>query len=128
MSMNYNMNYGYGIYVSDDKFVKPEYIKHNTLDIFALDLGGVLVDDYEFDNIYKTELFSVDKNHKLTPLGSSEHVGCVLPFQAEPLIFGDTGRTHEDVIASLREEYGQYLVDDFDFESNFVKFEVVEFC
>ena len=128
MSMTYNMNYGYGIYVSDEKFVKPEYIKHNTLDIFALDLGGVLVDDYEFDNIYKTELFSVDKNHKLTPLGSSEHVGCVLPFQAEPLIFGDTERTYEDVITSLREEYGQYLVDDFDFESNFVKFEVVEFC
>ena len=42
MSMTYNINYGYGIYVSDDKFVKPEYIKHNTLDIFALDLGGVL--------------------------------------------------------------------------------------
>lgn len=42
MSMTYNMNYGYGIYVSDDKFVKSKYIKHNTLDIFALDLGGVL--------------------------------------------------------------------------------------
>ena len=128
MSMTYNINYGYGIYVSDDKFVKPEYLKHNTLDIFALDLGGVLVDDYEFDNIYKTELFSVDKDHNLTPLGSVEHVGCVLPFQVEPLIFGDTRRTYEDVIASLHDQYGQYLVDDFDFESNFVKFEVVEFC
>ena len=79
MSMTYNMNYGYGIYVSDDKFVKPEYLKHNTLDIFALDLRGVLVDDYEFDNIYKTELFSVDKDHKLTPLGSSEHVMIDVP-------------------------------------------------
>lgn len=128
MSMTYNMNYGYGIYVSDDKFVKPEYIKHNTLDIFALDLGGVLVDDYEFDNIYKTELFSVDKDHNLTPLGSSEHVGYVLPFQKEPQIFGDTGRTYEDVIVSLHTEYGQYLIDGFDFESNLVKFEVVEFC
>lgn len=128
MSMTYNMNYGYGIYLSDNKFVKPEYIEHNTLDIFALDFGGVLVDDYEFDNIYKTELFSVDKDHKLTPLGLAKHVGCVLPFQAEPLIFGNTNRTYEDVIASLRDEYGQYLVDDFDFESNFVKFEVVEFC
>lgn len=128
MSMTYNMNYGYGIYVSDEKFVKPEYIKHNTLDIFALDLGGVLVDDYEFDNIYKTELFSVDKDHKLTPLGLAEHVGCVLPFQEEPRIFGDTGRTFEDVIASLHAEYGQYLVDGFDFHKHFVKFEVVEFC
>ena len=128
MSMTYNMNYGYGIYVSDDKFVKPEYIKHNTLDIFALNLGGVLVDDYEFDNIYKTELFSVDKDHNLTPLDSSEHVGYVLPFQKEPQIFGDTGRTYEDVIASLHTEYGQYLIDGFDFESNLVKFEVVEFC
>lgn len=128
MSMTYNMNYGYGIYVSDDKFVKPEYLKHNTLDIFALDIGGVLVDDYEFDNIYKTELFSVDKDHKLTPLGLAEHVGCVLPFQAEPQIFGNTNRTYDDVIASLHAEYGQYLVDSFDFYKHFVKFEVVEFC
>ena len=44
----------------------------------------------------------------------------------EPLIFGDTKRSFEAVIAELRERYGEYLVDDFPFEKHLVKFEVIE--
>mgnify|MGYP000878255485 CR=1 FL=1 len=128
MSMTYQANYGYGIYVPNASFIKPKYIKDCTIDIFALDINGVLVDNYRFDQVYQTQLWSVDKEHQLEDLYFGDTIGCILPFQKEPRIFGDTNRTYEDVIASLRDEYGQYLVDDFDFESNFVKFEVVEFC
>ena len=128
MSMTYQANYGYGIYVPDESFIKPEYIKDNTIDIFALDINGVLVDNYRFDQVYQTQLWSVDKNHQLEDIHLGNAIGCVLPFQEEPLIFGNTDRTYEDVIASLHAEYGQYLVDGFDLYKHFVKFEVVEFC
>ena len=129
MSMNYSPNYGYGIHVPDEALIKPEYLDSIDFDDFVNNINGVLLDDFVYDHILDVLVWSVDKQHKLTALDfSKSHTGCILLFQIEPLIFGNTGRTYEDVIASLREEYGQYLVDDFNFENNFVKFEVVECC
>lgn len=128
MSMNYEPNYGYGVHVPNETFLKDSKSDDFDLQTFAYDLGGVLLDGDIYDQVHNAYLWHVSKTHQLTEANYLELTGCVLPFQAEPLIFGNTNRTYDDVIASLHAEYGQYLVDGFDFHKHFVKFEVVEFC
>ena len=118
--------YGYGIHVPDEEFVKPEEIEYCTIDTFSANIGGILVDNYDSEQYYQTQLWKIDKNHKLKELYTGEHISCVLPLDVEPIIFGDTKHTFDDVIAELREQYGEYLVDDFDFENHLVKYEVIE--
>ena len=126
MTMTLYAGYGYGIHVPDAKFVKPEELGYDTIDTFSANIGGILVDNYDSDQIYQTQLWTIDKNHQLNALHTGEHISCVLPLDEEPIIFGDTKRTFDDVIAELREQYGEYLVDDFDFENHLVKYEVIE--
>lgn len=128
MSMNYEPNYGYGVHVPSEALIKDSQSDDFDLEEFVYDLSGVLLDGDTYDQVHNARLWYVDKQHQLTEAKWTDLVGCVLPFQAEPRIFGDTGRTYDDVIASLHAEYGQYLVDGFDFHKHFVKFEVVEFC
>lgn len=128
MSMNYSANYGYGIHVPDEALIKNAQSDDFDLEEFVYDLSGVLLDGDTYEQVHEAHLWHVDKQHNLKETNWQELVGCVLPFQKEPQIFGDTGRTYEDVIKALHEEYGQYLVDGFDFYKHFVKFEVVEFC
>lgn len=118
--------YGYGIHVPDESYVKPEELDFCTIDTFSANIGGVLVDNYGYDQFYQTRLWAIDKNHKLEELHTGESISCVLPLDVEPLIFGDTNRTFDAIIAELREQYGEYLVDDFPFEEHLVKFEVIE--
>ena len=128
MSMNYEPNYGYGVHVPSETLIKNSQSDDFDLEEFVYDLSGVLLDGDTYDQVHNARLWHVDKQHELTEAEWTELVGCVLPFQVEPLIFGNTNRTYDDVIASLHAEYGQYLVDGFDFHKHFVKFEVVEFC
>lgn len=106
--------------------MKPEEIEYCTIDTFSANIGGILVDNYDSEQYYQTQLWKIDKNHKLKELYTGEHISCVLPLAVEPIIFGDTKHTFDDVIAELREQYGEYLVDDFDFENHLVKYEVIE--
>ena len=127
MSMNYEPNYGYGVHVSSEALIKNNQSDDFDLEEFVYDLSGVLLDGDTYEHVLNARLWHVDKQHELKEAKWTELVGCVLPFQTEPLIFGNTNRTYDDVIASLHTEYGQYLVDGFDFHKHFVKFEVVEF-
>lgn len=126
MTMKPYANYGYGIHVPDEEFVKPEEIEYCTIDTFSTNIGGILVDNYDSEQYYQTQLWKIDKNHQLKELHTGEHISCVLPLDVEPIIFGDTKRTFDDVTAELREQYGEYLVDDFPFEKHLVKFKVIE--
>lgn len=117
--------YGYGIHVPNESFIKPEEIEFCTIDTFATNVGGVLVDNYEFDQFYQTKLWAIDTDHSLEEIHTGELISCVLPLDVEPLIFGDTERTFEDVISQLRKQYKEYLVDDFPWEDHLVKYEII---
>lgn len=40
---------------------------------------------------------------------------------------GGIGHSYQSAINALRNKYGKYLVDDFNYEDHFVQYEIVEF-
>lgn len=83
-------------------------------------------DDAVWSSVRYDKMVDVLRAKFLEELHTGESISCVLPLDVEPLIFGDTKRSFEAVIAELREQYGEYLVNDFPFEKHLVKFEVIE--
>lgn len=130
MTIPIDVQYGYGLYVPDTDLFKPEYLVtepgKTTAKIFS-ELSQLLLvsnSEYSFSRT-QSRLWSVDRRHQFTELPLGDEPTGVLPFQEEPILFGDTIRTYDGVIDALRQTYGKYLVDDFDFEKYFVKYEIV---
>lgn len=128
--------YGCGIHVTDVKFIKPEY--HPTI-------SGTLVQtlqklnprilesynivnesNYAIESLYQVTLWSIDQKDKCTKMESEDYPGCILSLGKQPKLFGGIGHSYQSAIDTLRNKYGKYLVDDFDYEQHFVQYEIVD--
>lgn len=131
MTIPIDVQYGYGLHIPDTELFKSEYLVtepgKTTAKIFSELSQLLLVSNHEYSfSRTQSRLWSVDRQHQFTELQLGDEPTGVLPFQEEPLLFGDTNRAYDSVIDTLRKTYGQYLVDDFDFERHFVKYEIVD--
>ena len=136
MTRPIDVHYGYGLHVPDTDLFRPEYLVTEpdgmTAKIFSVLPDFLLVGNsahlISADYYFRTQsrLWSVNRQHQFTEISLNEEPTGVLPLQEEPLLFGDTNRTYDDVIDNLRQIYGRYLVDNFDFEKHFVKYEIVD--
>ena len=129
------VHYGCGIYVPDMKHIKPEYhptkvyawiqtlksMEPQILDAY----NNVNRNYYAIEDLYQTRLWAIDQKGKCIEM-ESEYTGCILPFSRQPKLFGGIGHSYQSAIDALRNKYGKYLVNDFDYEEHFVQYEIVE--
>ena len=130
------VHYGCGIYVPNMKYIKPEYHpttvypwvrtlqEMNPKILYAendvnLNYGNV-------ESLHQTRLWHIDQNRNYSEL-DAQYTGCILPLGRQPKLFGGIGHSYQSAINALRDKYGKYLVDDFDYEEQFVQYEIVEF-
>lgn len=128
--------YGCGIHVTDVKFIKPEY--HPTISgawVQALQKlnphiletsNNVNENYYAIESLYQVTLWSIDQKGKCTKIESENYPGCILPLGKQPKLFGGIGHSYQSAIDTLRNKYGKYLVDNFDYEQHFVQYEIVD--
>lgn len=129
------VHYGCGIYVPDIKYIKPEYHPKTvfpwvrtlqSMNPKILEAGNIINENYgAIESLYQTRLWTIDRNCKCSEI-DAEHTGCIFPLK-QPKLFGDIGHSYQSAIDALQKKYGKYLVDDFDYEEHFVKYEIVEF-
>lgn len=130
------VHYGCGIYVPDVKYIKPEYHPKNLMPWVETlqnrnsnileSRNTVNQNYYAIESLYQTRLWSIDRNRKCTEI-DSDYTGCILPISTNnPKIFGGIGHSYQNTLNILRNKYGKYLVDDFDYEDHFVQYEIVE--
>ena len=130
------VHYGCGIYVPDVKYIKPEYHPKTifpwvqmlqALNPKVLEAENSVNQNYHaIESLYQTRLWSIDRNRKCTEIGS-DYTGCILPISINnPKIFGGIGHSYQNALNILRDKYGKYLVDDFDYEDHFVQYEIIE--
>lgn len=124
---------GTGLYVPDKKYIKLEY--HPTVVpwiqlIRALEpqvleaYNDVNLNYGNIENLHQTQLWSIDKYHNFSEI-KSEYTGYILPLNLTPL-FDGIRPSYQSTIDALRNKYGKYLVDDFDYADHFVQYEIVE--
>ena len=128
--------YGCGIHVTDIKFIKPEY--HPTISgawVQALQKlnprileasNTVNENSYAIESLYQVTLWSIDHKGKCTELESEDYTGCILPLGKTPSLFGGIHHSYQSALNVLRQKYGKYLVDNFDYKKNFVQYETVD--
>ena len=130
------VHYGCGIYVPDMKYIKHEYhpttvyswiqtlksIEPQILDAY----NDVNQNYYAVEDLYQTRLWTIDQKGKCIEM-ESEYTGCIFPMRRQPKLFGGIGHSYQSAIDALRNKYGKYLDDDFDYEEHFVQYEIVEF-
>lgn len=129
------VHYGCGIYVPDMKYIKPEY--HPTTPypwVGTLQLinpkilyaeNDVSLNYGNIESLHQTRLWTIDQNHKCSEM-DARYTGCILPLGRQPKLFGGIGHSYQSAINVLRDKYGKYLVDDFNYEEHFVQYEIVE--
>ena len=132
------VHYGCGIHVTDMKFIKPEY-HHPTISgawVQALQkinpqiletCNIVNESNYAIESLYQVTLWSIDQKGKCTEMEYEDYPGCILPLGKQPKLFGGIGHSYQSAINALRNKYGKYLVDDFNYEDHFVQYEIIEF-
>lgn len=130
------VHYGCGIYVPDMKYIKPEYHpttvypwvrtlqSMNPKILYAendvnLNYGNV-------ESLHQTRLWHIDQNRNYSEL-DAQYTGCILPLGRQPKLFGGIGHSYQSAINALRDKYGKYLVDDFNYGDHFVQYEIIEF-
>lgn len=130
------VHYGCGIYVPDIKYIEPEY--HPTtvrswvdalqsMNPKILDAGNIANENYyAIESLYQTRLWAIDQNRNCSEIDGT-YTGCILPLSRQPKLFGGIGHSYQSAIDALRNKYGKYLVDDFNYEDHFVQYEIVEF-
>lgn len=113
---NFRAEFGYGLYIdSDDK------LKDETSAEAIADNGNWFILD---EDIVSPCLYRIDRNHEHHYMSVDK--GLVLEATTiVPRIFGDTRLTFDGVIQKLKDEFGQYLKDDFDYENNLVAYDFV---
>lgn len=131
------VQYGCGIHVTDMKFIKPEY-HHPTISgawIQALQKlnpriletnNNVNENYYAIESLHQVTLWSIDQKGKCTEMESEDYPGCILPLGKQPKLFGGIRHSYQSAIDTLRNKYGEYLVDNFDYEQHFVQYEIVD--
>ena len=129
------VHYGCGIYVPDMKYIKPEY--HPTTPypwVGTLQLinpkilyaeNDVNLNYGNIESLHQTRLWAIDQNRNCSEI-DEEYSGCIFPLGREPQPLGGVGHSYQSAINALRNKYGKYLVDDFNYEEHFVKYEIVE--
>ena len=130
------VHYGCGIYVPDMKYIKPEY--HPTtvrswvdalqsMNPKILEAENIANENYyAIESLYQTRLWAIDQNRNCSEIDGT-YTGCILPLSRQPKLFGGIGHSYQSAIDALRDKYGKYLVDNFNYEDNFVQYEIVEF-
>lgn len=130
------VHYGCGIYVPDMKYIKSEY--HPTTPypwVGTLQLinpkilyaeNDVNLNYGNIESLYQTRLWHIDQNRNYSEL-DAQYTGCILPLGRQLKLFGGIGHSYQSAINALRDKYGKYLVDNFNYEDNFVQYEIVEF-
>lgn len=124
---------GAGLYVPDKKYIKPEY--HPTVvpwiqlirELEPQVLGAYNDVNLNYGNIeylHQTRLWSIDNNHNFSEI-KSEYTGYILPLKQTQL-FDGIGHSYQSALDALRNKYGKYLVDDFDYKAHFVQYEIIE--
>lgn len=81
---------------------------------------------YAIEGLYQTRLWAIDQNCNYSEI-NEEYSECIFPLGREPQPLGGIGHSYQSAINALRNKYDKYLVDDFDYEEHFVKYEIVEF-
>ena len=130
------VHYGCGIYVPNMEYIKPNYhptrryewietLQSMNPKILAAE-NVVSEDYYAIEGLYQTRLWAIDQNRNYSEI-DEEYSGCIFPLGREPQPLGGVGHSYQSAINALRNKYGKYLVDDFDYEEHFVKYEIVEF-
>lgn len=129
------VHYGCGIYVPDIKYIKPEY--HPTtvrswvdtlqsMNPKILEAENIANENYgAIESLSQTRLWAIDQNRNCSEIDDT-YTGCILPFSRQPKLFGGLGHSYQGVLTALRNKYGKYLVDDFNYEDHFVQYEIVE--
>lgn len=113
---NFRAEFGYGLYIdSDDK------LKDETSAEAIADNGNWFILD---EDIVSPCLYRIDRNHEHHYMSVDKGLVLELPTIA-PRIFGDTQLTFDDIIQQLKNEFSQYLKDDFDYENNLVAYDFV---
>ena len=130
------VHYGCGIYIPDMKYIKPEY--HPTIsgawvqalqkiNPQILETCNIVNENYyAIESLYQTRLWAIDQNRNCSEIDGT-YTGCILPFSRQPKLFDGLGHSYQGVLTALRNKYGKYLVDDFNYEDHFVQYEIVEF-
>ena len=129
------VHYGCSIYVPNMKYIKPEY--HPTtvypwvrtlqsMNPKILEAENIVNENYgNIESLHQTRLWTIDQNRKCSEI-DAEYTGCIFPLK-QPKLFGGIGHSYQSAIDALQKKYGKYLVDGFDYEEHFVKYEIVEF-
>ena len=130
------VHYGCGIYVPNLEYIKPNYHptrKYEWIETLQSMNPKILAAEnvvsesyYAIEGLYQTRLWAIDQNHNYSEI-DEEYSGCILPLGRQPKLFGGIGHSYQSVINALRDKYGKYLVDDFNYEDHFVQYEIVEF-
>ena len=130
------VHYGCGIHVTDMKFIKPEY--HSTISgtwVQALQKlnphiletsNNVNENYYSIESLYQVTLWSINQKGKGIEIESEDYPGYILPLGKQPKLFGGIGHSYQSAIDTLRNKYGKYLVDNFDYEQHSVQYEIVD--
>ena len=130
------VHYGCGIYVPNLEYIKPNYHptrKYEWIETLQSMNPKILAAEnvvsesyYAIEGLYQTRLWAIDQNHNYSEI-DEEYSGCILPLGRQPKLFGGIGHSYQSAIDALQKKYGKYLVDDFDYEEHFVKYEIIEF-
>lgn len=130
------VHYGCGIYVPNLEYIKPNYHptrKYEWIETLQSMNPKILAAEnvvsesyYAIEGLYQTRLWAIDQNHNYSEI-DEEYSGCILPLGRQPKLFGGIGHSYQSAINALRDKYGKYLVDDFNYEDHFVQYEIVEF-
>ena len=130
------VHYGCGIYVPNMEYIKPNYhptCKYEWIETLQSMNSKILAAEnivsesyYAIEGLYQTRLWAIDQNHNYSEI-DEEYSGCILPLGRQPKLFGGIGHSYQSAINALRDKYGKYLVDDFNYEDHFVQYEIVEF-
>ena len=115
MGMSTSAAEDYGLYVTTEDF--KEYADKN----------GVDADDVGYDNGFNSyggaegECCLIIKNGSAESF-SAENSFFIASLERFPALFSRAYRNERDALLELKEKYGEFLPDDFDYEGKFVHF------
>lgn len=136
MELIATVHHGCGIYVPNMEYIKPEYHptrKYEWIETLQSINPKILAAEnvisesyYAIEGLYQTRLWAIDQNCNYSEI-NEEYSGCIFPLGRQPKLFGGIGHSYQSAINALRDKYGKYLVDDFNYEDHFVQYEIIEF-
>lgn len=136
MELIATVHHGCGIYVPNMEYIKPEYHptrKYERIETLQSINPKILAAEnvisesyYAIEGLYQTRLWAIDQNCNYSEI-NEEYSGCIFPLGRQPKLFGGIGHSYQSAINALRDKYGKYLVDDFNYEDHFVQYEIIEF-